>query len=159
MVNFVNGDLFSTPAPVIAHQVNCMGVMGSGVAKTVKELYPEVYEDYKKAITQLNHECLGGCLLSKTTHQDKYIANLFGQYYYRGCPEEPFPKADRYTNYEALYRSLVRLRSEMEERNLGSVAFPYKLGSSRGGADWNVVLEMIKSVFNNSKTEVWIYRI
>ena len=39
-------DLFESGADMICHQVNCMGVMGSGVAKQVKERYPKVFEEY-----------------------------------------------------------------------------------------------------------------
>ena len=32
---------------VIGHVVNCQGVMGGGIAKSIKERYPSVYEEYK----------------------------------------------------------------------------------------------------------------
>lgn len=48
----LNGDLFKTPFEIIAHQVNCQGVMGSGVAKQVKEKFPYVYSTYVKALKQ-----------------------------------------------------------------------------------------------------------
>ena len=38
-----------------------------------------------------------------------------------------------------------------------SVAFPYKMSSDRGGADWNIILAMIESVFKNTDItiEIW----
>lgn len=48
------GNVFDSDADIICHQVNCQGVMGSGVAKEVRERYPEVYYAYwTDAITQL----------------------------------------------------------------------------------------------------------
>lgn len=44
----LNGDVFTAPFDAIAHQVNCRGVMNSGVAKTVRERYPEAFDAYKK---------------------------------------------------------------------------------------------------------------
>lgn len=40
------GNVFDSDAKIICHQVNCQGVMGSGVAKEVRERYPKVYEQY-----------------------------------------------------------------------------------------------------------------
>ena len=38
MVTFHNGNILDSGADIICHQVNCRGVMGSGVAKQIKEL-------------------------------------------------------------------------------------------------------------------------
>lgn len=46
-VKVVDGDLFSTKAKYICHQVNCQGKMGSGVARQIREKYPTVYQWYK----------------------------------------------------------------------------------------------------------------
>ncbi len=46
MIKIIDGNLFDTKAKIIAHQVNCRGVMGSGVALQIKERYPYVYEMY-----------------------------------------------------------------------------------------------------------------
>jgi hypothetical protein len=66
-------------------------------------------------------------------------------------------EAKRYTSYDAIYESLVRLMTHMITKQLQSVAFPYKMSSARGGADWNVILAMIESVFKNTniKIEIW----
>lgn len=47
MLKHIKGDIFESGAQVILHQVNCQGVMGSGVAKQVREKYPIVFEYYK----------------------------------------------------------------------------------------------------------------
>ena len=47
-IKVIDGDLFSTKARYICHQVNCQGRMGSGVAKTVRSKFPEAFEQYKK---------------------------------------------------------------------------------------------------------------
>lgn len=58
MIKVINGDLFTSDARIIAHQVNCQGKMDSGVAQQVKNKYPNVYdkdirEDYEKMIIRL----------------------------------------------------------------------------------------------------------
>jgi hypothetical protein len=47
----------------------------------------------------------------------------------------------------------------MVENNLTSIAIPYKMSSDRGGADWDVVLALLKSAFNdtNIRIEIWKY--
>ena len=36
MIEIVNGDLLKADLPIIAHQTNCLGVMGAGIAKSIK---------------------------------------------------------------------------------------------------------------------------
>ena len=45
----------------------------------------------------------------------------------------------------------------MNNRNCNSIAFPNKMSSDRGGADWNIILSMIVSVFRNTNVtiEIW----
>ena len=45
-ISFVDRDMFSIPADVLVNTVNCVGVMGAGVAATFKHKYPEMYKDY-----------------------------------------------------------------------------------------------------------------
>lgn len=173
----INGDLFSTDCEVIAHQVNCMGEMNSGVAKIVKEKYPEVFKEYRKTVNTLDKNVLGGCLLVDTS-DGKYIANIFGQYYYNECADigtflatdvwnAPYTEETslndntvwRFTNYEAFYKALVNLKVNMNRKNLKSLAFPYKIGCDRGGASWNIIKTMIDEVFESTDIVVKIYDI
>ena len=47
MVTFLRGDIFSSPAQVLTNTVNCVGVMGKGVALEFKSRYPQMFNDYK----------------------------------------------------------------------------------------------------------------
>lgn len=167
-----NQNLLDSGAQVIVHQVNCMGVMGSGVAKQVKDRFPEVFLKYRESVNTLEGKCLGGCLTVEALPNLR-IANLFGQYYYRGYKEDyqytcddsyerpelnEHCEAIRFTNYEAFYRGLVRLRQELREDEK-KIAFPYKIGCGRGGADWSIIECMIKSVFSDSDKEIIICKI
>ena len=163
-------NLFNSGAQVIVHQVNCMGVMGSGVAKQVKNLYPNVFLEYCKAVRTLERKCLGGCLVVEA-YPGLRIANLFGQYYYRGYKEDytfdlPYEQPEltesceaiRFTNYEAFYRGLVRLKNELRE-NEKRIAFPYNIGCDRGGASWPIIENMIKCVFSDLDVEIIVCQI
>jgi O-acetyl-ADP-ribose deacetylase (regulator of RNase III) len=171
-INYISGDMFSSKeASVFVHQVNCQGVMGSGIARVIREKWPEVYHQYQTSVKTLSGNCLGGCLVVDTK-DGKRVANLFGQYYYRGFkPDEDYlydefwkqPEITslgqpiRYTNYEAFYSGLVRLREYLQYDNPTTIAFPYNIGCDRGGGSWNIIDAMIKEVFKdtNHNIEIW----
>ena len=48
MVTFVKGDIFQSPAQVLTNTVNCVGVMGKGVALEFKNRFPRLYNDYQQ---------------------------------------------------------------------------------------------------------------
>ena len=72
---------------VICHQVNCQGKMASGIAKTIREKYPEVYQEYMRLCDSVDHEALLGQIQSVALHaedKDLIVINMFAQYNY-GC--------------------------------------------------------------------------
>jgi O-acetyl-ADP-ribose deacetylase (regulator of RNase III) len=146
MIKIVNGDILDAKENVIAHQVNCMGVMGGGLAKQIKDKYPEVYDKYKQlcANKPFKEDLLSSALICKTK-DGKYIANLFGQYNYG--------KNAIQTDYMALKLSLKGLVREclslhhiLEGK---SIAIPYNIGCGLGGGDWNIVYKIIEEVFKD----------
>jgi O-acetyl-ADP-ribose deacetylase (regulator of RNase III) len=146
-VTIVEGDLLQAPENIIGHQVNCMGVMGSGVAKQIRNQYPEAYKQYRLASKGIERFLLGTCQLVKIS-DGKYIANLFGQ--------NKYGKVGVFTEYTALRFSLENLAEISKRRNL-SVALPYKIGCDRGGGDWTVVFNMIEDIFED--TDVVLYKL
>ena len=152
---YKTGNLLDAQTDVIAHQVNCQGVMGSGVAKQIKEKWPNVYKKYTYHVNESylleKGPLLGQCQLVEIL-DNKYVANLFGQnrFGYDG---------KRYTSYDGIYNALTSLAVQMMDNGMESVAFPYKMSSDRGGADWDIILAMIESVFKNTNItiEIWKY--
>lgn len=142
MVRIVDCNIMDSKSEIIAHQVNCMGVMGGGVAKQIKNMYPEAYNGYKAALSQ--YKSLGESPLGKVNFcfiHDKaegdasYIANMFGQYNYG--------TSERQTDYGAL-RSCLETLAAFAKAGNASVSIPYKLGCGLGGGDWeHVVYPMI----------------
>lgn len=142
MIKHIKCNIFESGADVILHQVNCQGVMGSGVAKQVKELYPQVFSSYKNVCdnTEEKKNMLGmvQCIRIET---GKYIANLFAQenYGYDGkC----------YTDYAALKRCLKAV-ADYPLFDDQVIAIPYLMGCHRGGGDWNKVYKMIEEVLGD----------
>lgn len=145
MIKHIKCDIFESGADIICHQVNCQGVMGSGIAKQVREKYPIVYEKYKEYCNAAKTGLLGKVLIIPT--KDGFsIANLFGQAYYGydgAC----------YTDYVYLRECLKYVRGFSLNK---TIAIPYKIGCARGGGDWNIVYKIIEEVFADSDCEVLI---
>ena len=139
-VHVIIGDLLNAKESIIGHQVNCQGVMGSGIAKVLRERYNTLYPSYKPYCDQHQSpdKLLGKCHIVKegSTH----IANLFGQLDYGR------QKGRVYTNYEALRTSLTTLREYAVQNHL-SVALPYGIGCGLANGDWNVASEILEEVF------------
>ena len=164
MIKIIDGDLLTSGADIICHQVNCQGKMNSGVAKQIREKWPKVFQEYRKLvndITQLrgSKDLLGECqLVCLETGEFKYVANLFGQEFYGY-------DSNQYTDIEALKKSLLNLRKCVDEVSKYKeqffpnsnirIAMPWKIGCVRGGANWTDVYSMIHFIFEDYNIELW----
>jgi O-acetyl-ADP-ribose deacetylase (regulator of RNase III) len=151
MINYMVGDLLSAKEDIIVHQVNCQGKMGSGIALQIKNKFPSAYNDYMSLFKpkRSRPELLGDVRISmiKDEKTCKYIAHLFGQEFYGY-------DGKRYTNYDSLYKGLQYVKDQANQFNK-SVAIPYKIGSDRGGADWDIVLKMIEKIFDDYSVTIY----
>ena len=149
MVKEIKGDLLLADVDVICHQVNCQGKMNSGIAKSIREMFPQVYHDYCLICATTAPEKLLGEVQPVFVEDDKTIVvNMFGQlnYGYDGR---------RYTSYDAMWSCLNKVHSYIPEGK--TIGFPAKVGCVRGGANWAVVKRMIEEVF--ADREVYIYEL
>lgn len=149
MVEVKTGNVFDTDAKYICHQVNCKGKMASGVAKEVRERYPNVYWEYMNIWERsvgLGISLLGQAQFVKV-EPNRIIVNCFAQnnYGYDG---------GQYTNIKALKLALSAVAAIAKQDN-SKVAMPYKIGCVRGGADWSVVEPMIEEIFKDVHCELW----
>ncbi|UGO46161.1 macro domain-containing protein [Bacillus phage vB_BanS_Chewbecca] len=152
MIKVVNGDLLKAKEDILGHQVNCMGVMGSGIALQIKKEHPKAFKVYKELVEEAKNAQSDRFLLGKALvvgSNDKYIANLFGQYTYGSNGQ--------FTLMNALQNSLIQLRQFAEARDL-TVGLPFKIGSDRGGADWNEVLKLIEKAFEGYEDKITLYK-
>jgi O-acetyl-ADP-ribose deacetylase (regulator of RNase III) len=150
MIKEVKGNILEAPEDVICHQVNCMGVMGGGLALQIKNKYPEVYPAYKaycKGCKDSNPKNLLGEVQTVPVYDGKIIANLFGQFDYG--------RDKLYTDYEALKESLEGILNIATLYSSDSIALPYKLGCGLAGGDWNIVYNIIEEVFDNYDVTIY----
>lgn len=148
MIKHIKCDIFESGADVILHQVNCQGVMGSGIAKQVREKYPEVFDVYKTLcdIKSDKSELLGTAQFVRVG-ENGYIVNLFSQ--------ENFGYDGKcYTSYDAIRKCLEDVNNYFSNE---TIAIPYLMGCYRGGGDWNVVYQMIEDIFNRNDVLICEY--
>lgn len=155
MIHIIKGDLLEAREHIIAHQVNCQGVMGSGVAKQIKDRYPIAFKEYSELVKEKRDlgEDLEASLLGQvqgvSIGSGLYIANMFGQLTYGKDNKQ-------YTNTFALYSCFKKVR-EIAEENSMSVAMPYMVGCYRGGADWKEVENFLLIAFEGY--DVTLYKL
>lgn len=140
MVEIQQGNLFEADANVIVHQVNCMGVMGSGLALQVKNRYPKVFSQYSSLCKSYPPENLLGSAFIAEVAPDRYVANVFGQ--------KNFGWTEQFTDLKALKSGLETV-AEFAKENRYMVALPYLIGCCRGGGKWTEVLVVIEEVFSD----------
>lgn len=144
-----HGDLLKKDVQIKVHQVNCQGVMGSGLAKKIRDLYPIVYNKYKECCSKRTpNELLGGIQIIAVddTH---YYCNLFGQLNYgRGKLQ---------TDYKKFEQALYLLNNYVINHNIVSIAFPKYIGCCLAGGDWSIVYNLIQKYFGENCKDITCY--
>jgi len=118
MITILTGNIFTTKCTTIVNTVNCVGVMGAGIAYECRLRYPEMYEKYQ-ALCKNNLLQIGTLWIYKAS--DKNILN--------------FPtKTDwkQPSRIEYLEKGLQKFVDTYKEKEITSIAFPL-LGASHGG--------------------------
>lgn len=148
-------DITTSNCDYICHQVNCKGKMNSGVAKAIRNKWPIVYTNYMAKFEAVSPELWYNFLgniqivpLYEDFYKDEHrqqVINLFSQndYGYDGA---------RYTSYDAFWICLNQIAHTIPKGS--KIGFPYKIGCGRGGANWNVIKEMIDEVLGKDYTVV-----
>lgn len=137
MIRFKTGDMFVEEAEALVNTVNCVGVMGRGVALQFKRAYPSNFKAY--AARCKRGEMKPGRVFVFETGSGvppQYIINFPSKRHWRG--------KSRIEDIESGLQSLVK---EIRERDIRSVAIP-PLGSGLGGLDWSLVRSRIIEAFN-----------
>lgn len=136
MIKEMKGDLLATKEGVIAHQVNCQGAMGAGVAKQIRSklLTTCQFRNYRNKCRKFGKALLGICYLDKVENQPLYVAHLFGENIPTGKGLD--------TDYAALEEAVINLKITARQHQL-PVAIPGYLGCGLAGGDWEYVYKHI----------------
>lgn len=135
--------MFDTPADIRVNTVNCVGVMGAGVALAFKHRYPEMYRDYKR-------ECEAGVVRPGRLHVWK---NLSGDWIINFPTKRHWRENSRYEDIES---GLIALREYLAPLRNVRVTLP-ALGSGHGRLDWTQVSEMIRKHLDGLEAEIIVF--
>ena len=135
MIHRKTGDIFQEDVEALVNSVNCVGVMGRGVALQFKRRFPENFKAYAEACSR--DEVQPGRMFVFETgqpgHIPQYIINFPTKRHWRGK-----------SRIEDIDTGLEALAGEIAERNIMSLAMP-PLGSDLGGLEWADVRPRIES--------------
>jgi len=131
------GDIFKTDADAIVNTVNCVGVMGRGIALQFKNAYPANFKAYKSA-------CDAGQV--QPGHMFVFETGKFTPRYIINFPTKRHWKGK--SRIEDIESGLIALAHEVRKLGIKSVAVP-PLGAGLGGLDWDEVLPRIKAALQD----------
>ena len=146
----IKGDILKVSSDVIVQQVNCQGVMGSGLAKQIRDKYPIVYEKYKEYCRNVKPEELLGFHQVVKIEEGKFVVNIFGQLNYGRDGNIV------YTDYKALEGAISTVIRKLDMSSAKSIAFPKNIGCGLANGDWSKVYQMIKKASACTDKEVLI---
>lgn len=143
MITYVKGDLLQGPARVLVNTVNTVGVMGKGIAKDFKNIYPEMFRQYQ-SLCERRMFNVGQLWIYKTPH--KWILN--------------FPTKENWrrpSKMEFIEAGLQKFISTYAEKGISSIAFP-ALGCGNGELDWETqVRPLMEHYLKNLPIDIFIY--
>lgn len=145
MIEYVKGDLFAEHHPFIAHGCNAQGVMGSGIAKIIREKWPECYKSYKKYCESNSADSMLGTVYVYTWNTT--IFNCITQLNYG-------KDGKKYVSYDAIDKCFENIGSNPFLFVKYYLAMP-KIGAGLGGGNWEVIEAIIKHRLKDIKVKVY----
>ena len=138
MITYKTGNLLLEDVEALVNTVNCVGVMGRGIALQFKKTFPENFKVYEKACKQ-ETVVPGKMFVHETGNltNPKLIINFPTKRHWRG--------ASRLEDIEAGLEDLIHV---IKKYRIKSIALP-PLGCGLGGLDWNTVRERIETILKD----------
>lgn len=128
MITYTSGDILQCDTDALVNTVNCVGVMGRGIALQFKSLYPENFHAYEVACKREDVQP-GRMFVFETGQltQPRFIINFPTKRHWRGK-----------SRIEDIEVGLIDLVKVIRDNGIRSIAIP-PLGAGLGGLDWSAV--------------------
>jgi O-acetyl-ADP-ribose deacetylase (regulator of RNase III)/uncharacterized protein YwgA len=137
------GDILKSKAQTLVNTVNCVGIMGKGIALEFKNRFPEMFKDYVQRCSR-NEIHVGRPCLYKS---------LFGQQIVNFPTKGHWKSISKASDVE---KGMDYLLSHYKSWNITSIAIP-PLGCGNGQLDWKVVGPLIYKRAKQMDIPVEIY--
>jgi len=152
-ITYKRGDLLDADEIAIVHGCNAQGVMGSGVAKQIRERFPEAYTTYL-AMKEYGGMKLGGVSFASFHDVDdnptKYVFNAITQEFYGRNPNIV------YVSYDAIGEAFSLINDFCKEYNIKEIAMP-KIGAGLANGDWDRIKSIIEFECSDVKPIVYLW--
>lgn len=136
------GDLFKSDAQTLVNTVNCVGVMGKGIAAIFKKRFPEMFEDYSRR-----------CDRGEVTLGRPYVWRSSTPWVLNFPTKDHWRSVSRLADIE---EGLEYLVGHYRDWGVRSLAVP-PLGCGHGGLDWSVVGPTLRRHLDKLEIPVVLY--
>ena len=143
-ITFKKGNIFQSDKQTIVNTINCVGVMGKGIALGFRLRYPEMYEKYKEFCSN-KQIAIGKLWLYKPDNSGQCILNFPTKIHWK------YP-----SKIEYIEAGLQKFVDSYDEKGIASIAFPL-LGTYNGGLDKIEVLNLMHSYLEKCNIPIDIY--
>ena len=142
MIRLTQGDLFRSKAQTLVNAVNCVGVMGKGLAKEFRDRWPGMFREYAAA-----------CRRGEVRSGKPFL------YRERASQILCFPTKDHWkdpSRYELIEEGLRAIRDHYREWEIRSLALP-ALGCGLGGLEWEKVRVLMEKHLKDLQIDIEVY--
>ena len=142
-ITITSGNLLYSDCDILVNTVNCVGVMGAGIAKQFKERYPNMFKQYKDDCSR--GVILPGMIREYQVDGGKIVLNFATKSHWKNP-----------SNISWISFGLDNLYKYLDGTSY-SVAMP-ALGCNNGGLDWNIVKELIYNKCSSLTNRIDLYK-
>jgi len=160
-LKLVEGDMFFSKLQTLTISVNCVGVMGKGLASRAKYQFPRVYVQYQDLCKAKKLRMGTPVLYKQEQSRDLELADEPATMS-NGLTETwflLFPTKDDWRNkadIEGIRKGLEWLRANYKNEGVKSLAMP-ALGCGLGWLDWSTVGPLLCTALIELDIETWVY--
>jgi O-acetyl-ADP-ribose deacetylase (regulator of RNase III) len=143
-LQLASGNMFDLPADIRINTVNCVGVMGAGVALAFKRLYPLMFAEYQR-------KCSAGLIRPGQLHvwqapNGERVINFPTKRHWRDN-----------SRYEDIEAGLIALRTFLADQGAVRVTLP-ALGCGHGRLNWSIVSAMITKHLHGLDAQITVFQ-
>ena len=154
MIHFVNGDMFDTAADIRVNAVNCVGVMGAGVALAFKRRFPKMFADYRQACRRGHYT--PGCIQVHRSDDHEWIINAATKNHWRRPSEYTWIESVLGNLREFIFDDAVLVHIFEENGRKLRITIP-ALGCGHGGLRWGRVKALIVRYLSDLDADVFVF--
>jgi len=145
MISYVQGNMFAREADIYVNPVNCVGVMGAGIAAQFKKKYPNMFAEYKQ-VCLMKEIDIGKCHVWYGPQQKVAVVNL---------PTKKHWKDPSLIEY--VEAGLKDLADTCKDINHGVTMCVPALGCGLGGLEWDEVKPLMEKYLKELPCNVLIF--